>query len=62
MDHYKEYPRQGSHGVVTGADRVVTPTGGGGGGGTPIGMCAPKGMVFKPFWYQFRPFLVWNRI
>ena len=44
MDHYKEYPRQGSHGVVTGADRVVTPTGGG--GGTPIGMCAPKGMVF----------------
>ena len=30
MDHYKEYPRQGSHGVVTGADRVVTPTGGGG--------------------------------
>ena len=31
MDHYKEYPRQGSHGVVTGADRVVTPTGGGGG-------------------------------
>ena len=50
MDHYKEYPRQGSHGVVTGADRVVTPTGGGGGGGggggTPIGMCAPKGMVF----------------
>ena len=31
MDHYKEYPRQGSHGVVTGADRVVTPRGGGGG-------------------------------
>ena len=26
-DHYKEYPRQGSHGVVTGADRVVTPRG-----------------------------------
>lgn len=42
MDHYKEYPRQGSHGVVTGADRVVTPRG----GGTPVGMCAPKDMVF----------------
>ena len=43
MDHYKEYPRQGSHGVVTGADRVVTPTGG---GGDSYGYVRAKGYGF----------------
>ena len=55
MDHYKEYPRQGSHGVVTGADRVVTPTGG---GGVLLLVCARQrvwffsrfGINFDHFW------------
>ena len=46
MDHYKEYPRQGSHGVVTGADRVVTPTGGGGGWGYSYWYVRAKGYGF----------------
>ena len=52
MDHYKEYPWQGSHGVVTGADRVVTPRGGGGyggggGGGVLLLVCARQRVWFQ---------------
>ena len=53
-------PRQASHGVVTGADCVVTPRGECGGGGVLpyigyIGMCGAKG-------YGFLAVLVWNKV